>query len=212
MSPADETAGNLDGLALDYAALYQDGLAAIQQRLIPSRVEHSVSVAKTAAHLAALYGVDADQARIAGLLHDWDKDLPTSELLAIAARHGIAVPQSPEKTLHAQTGAYSVGERFGQLPPAVLQAIARHTLAAAGMFGLDMVIYIADLIEPLRDKGDFSQLRAAVGQVSLPDLFMQCLRASLEYLLSRQRHIEPESLSAWNSIIMVLSDQALEDK
>ena len=43
----------------------------------------------------------------------------------------------------------------------VVQAIARHTAAAVGMSDLDMIIYIADAIEPSRDFDGLDELRAA---------------------------------------------------
>ncbi|MBQ3302088.1 MAG: HDIG domain-containing protein, partial [Eggerthellaceae bacterium] len=48
---------------------------AIRERLKGGRLAHSFSVAETAVSLASIYGEDQDDARLAGLLHDWDKQL-----------------------------------------------------------------------------------------------------------------------------------------
>ncbi|MGN0302428.1 MAG: nicotinate-nucleotide adenylyltransferase, partial [Anaerotardibacter sp.] len=55
---------------------YEQMKALLKQRVKPSRFEHSVMVAKTAKKIAKAYGLDEDQAKMAGLLHDWDKALP----------------------------------------------------------------------------------------------------------------------------------------
>lgn len=52
----------------------------LMQRVNPSRYVHSISVAKTARKLARAYGYDGHVARMAGLLHDWDKALLPTQL------------------------------------------------------------------------------------------------------------------------------------
>ena len=52
----------------------------LMQRVNPSRYVHSISVAKTARKLARAYGYDGHIARMAGLLHDWDKALLPAQL------------------------------------------------------------------------------------------------------------------------------------
>ena len=57
---------------------YADALGAVETRLGHKAAKHCKRVATTAAALAVLYGVDADSARIAGVLHDWDRERPRS--------------------------------------------------------------------------------------------------------------------------------------
>ena len=52
----------------------------LMQRVDPSRYVRGISVAKTARKLARAYGYDGHIARMAGLLHDWDKALPPAQL------------------------------------------------------------------------------------------------------------------------------------
>ena len=47
--------------------------AELAERVGPRRFSHSLGVSQTAEQLAEVYGADAGEARIAGLLHDWDK-------------------------------------------------------------------------------------------------------------------------------------------
>ena len=55
------------------------------------------------------------------------------------------------RLLHGPTAAAELVRAYPDLSADVVQAIARHTAAAVGMSDLDMIIYIADAIEPSRD-------------------------------------------------------------
>jgi predicted HD superfamily hydrolase involved in NAD metabolism len=168
------------------------------------RLQHSIGVAKTAASMAARYGADVARARVAGLLHDWDKDLADEQLFERARQFGIEMIADFEDMavlLHAQTGAAAVGKEFPELDDGVIQAIARHTSAAPDMTDLDIIIYVADMIEPLRSQGDLTPLRAMVGEVSLEALFLKSFETTMEHLIHRHRFIHPASLEVWNTYI-----------
>ena len=55
--------------------------------------------------------------------------------------------------LHAKLGAYLAETIYEVKDPEILHAIKVHTTGAADMSVLDKIIYIADFIEPGRDKG-----------------------------------------------------------
>jgi predicted HD superfamily hydrolase involved in NAD metabolism len=168
------------------------------------RLLHSIGVADTAASMAARYDIDVDRARIAGLLHDWDKNLTDEQLLERAREFGIEMVAHTEDMaalLHAQTGAAAVRREFPDLDDEVIQAIARHTSAAPDMTDLDMIIYVADMIEPLRSQGNLTPLRMIVGKVPLEVLFLKSFEMTMERLIRRHRFIHPASLEVWNACI-----------
>ncbi|MDR1421877.1 MAG: bis(5'-nucleosyl)-tetraphosphatase (symmetrical) YqeK [Coriobacteriales bacterium] len=187
---------------------YQQARELLAQRLSGFRLEHSYAVADTAATLAEVYGVDQDAARLAGLLHDWDKGLSADELLARAASFGIELVGGNEtfiSLLHAQTAAMALGDVFENLEPEITQAISRHTAAAVDMSDLDMIIYIADAIEPLRTESDacnLRNLRDLVGTVTLEELFVRTLEKTLVDLLRRHEPLHPSALEVWNSSVI----------
>jgi predicted HD superfamily hydrolase involved in NAD metabolism len=168
------------------------------------RLLHSIGVAETAASMAAQYGTDVGQARIAGLLHDWDKNLSDEQLFERAREFGIEQVASLEDMaalLHAQTGAAAVKREFPELDAGIIQAIARHTSAAPDMTDLDMIIYIADMIEPLRSQGNLTPLRTIVGKVPLETLFLKSFEMTMAHLIHRHRFIHPAALEVWNTYI-----------
>ena len=168
----------------------------------PRRYEHSLGVADTAGMLARVYGVDEFLAYAAGLLHDWDKVVPDAELLARAAQLGVRLAGSPVNALpllHGPVAAKELPSRFDDLPDQVWQAIARHTVGAADMSPLDMVVFVADAIEPGR-RGDYAvRLREMVGESSLSELFFQTFTQGLIYVMRTGRYLYPSALTVYNA-------------
>jgi predicted HD superfamily hydrolase involved in NAD metabolism len=183
---------------------YEDALAAVEAHLGPKAAKHCRRVAATAATLAVVYDVDADAARLAGLLHDWDREVPRELLADRAQDAGVAVGSVEAASpylLHAQTGAVAVSEALPGVSAEVLQAISRHTIGAPDMTALDMVVYLADMIEPHRDFPGVEDLRRAVGVVSLGELFALGYQQSMRHLVDRRRRIHPDSVAVWNTLV-----------
>lgn len=179
-------------------------LRARMEAVKPRRFEHSLNVAATAGELAQTYGVDEFLARAAGLLHDWDKVVPNDELAARAGKLGISFDAPVEQVLpllHGPVAARELPTQFPDLPAEVFQAIDRHTVGAVDMTPLDMVVYIADGIEPLRNGEDIARLRTLVGEVPLAELFFECLAQSACYVLKTRRYLYPGSLTVYNAYV-----------
>lgn len=172
-------------------------------RLSEHRLAHSLSVADFARHLAEVYGVDAQSAYVAGLLHDWDKDVDKNTLKDRARELGIGPEEHLDDMvgiLHAAVGAQSVHERYPELSDDIINAIRRHTVADLHMSDLDMVIYVADMLEPTRTGGRGDDLRGLVGKISLFELYRRCYKASLIYLIGRGRYIYPKAMDIYNEL------------
>jgi predicted HD superfamily hydrolase involved in NAD metabolism len=183
---------------------YEDAVAAVDAHLGHKAAKHCKRVAETAAELATTYGVDPDAARLAGLLHDWDREVPRDELVLRARRFGIKVTDSEESSpylLHARTGALAVKDAFPALPTEISCAISRHTVGSADMTPLDMVVYLADTIEPHRAYPGVDELRDAVGVVPLAELFALGYQLSMRNLIDTRRRIDPESVAVWNALV-----------
>ncbi len=176
---------------------------ALSARLSDSAFAHSVRTGITAAELAETYGGDIELARVAGLLHDWDREAPAEELVASAREQGVVheVELAQPKLLHARTGAHGIRKAFPHLPEEVYSAVRKHTVGAVEMSDLDKVVYLADMIEPARDWPGVDELRSCVGEVSLDQLFFLGYRMSVESLLRRRKHLHPDTVAVWNSLV-----------
>ncbi|WP_080797009.1 bis(5'-nucleosyl)-tetraphosphatase (symmetrical) YqeK [Arabiibacter massiliensis] len=174
----------------------------LAQRLGRRRFEHTLGVADMAARLARLYGVDERKARLAGLLHDWDKSYDDEGIRARVRELGLAsdpyVFEEMPQLLHGPTAAAALARAFPCLPRDVVQAIERHTAGAVGMTDLDMVVYVADALEPGRDYSGLDEIRALAGQVPLEELYLATFRQVFMNLVERRKRIHPQSIEIWN--------------
>lgn len=183
-----------------------ENAARVQLAPKPKRLAHSLSVGLTAERLAAIYGVEPYLARVAGILHDWEKVLPACESIARASGLGIELGVElalVEPLLHGMIAARELPERFPELPDDVWQAIDRHTLGNAHMSPLDMVVFVADGIEPLRKPADaIKRQRKLVGKASLSDLYWECFSDGVSYVIETRRYLYPGTLSIYNDIVL----------
>ena len=178
--------------------------ARLAERLGPEALEHSVAVARAAARLAETYGADAEQAYLAGLLHDWAREMTGAELLSSAGEYRLevsAVDNAVPYLLHARVGARQVAEAFPGIAEEVVEAVAAHTFGDDEMRDLTRIVYIADMIEPGRDFEGVPELRDAVGAVDLDELFASAYAETLLHLVRSQRHIHPQTIAVWNGIV-----------
>ena len=170
------------------------------------RLKHSRAVAKTAVELADLYGVDRHDALCAGLLHDYAKAYSNDELLEKAAELGLDYGCDLKLVLpilHGPIAARELRGRYPELDEAVFTAIERHTVATCDMSPLDMVIFIADGIEPGRPATpDIERQRAEVGKVPLEELFLDALSASIGFVIETKRYLWPGALESYNRYVL----------
>jgi predicted HD superfamily hydrolase involved in NAD metabolism len=186
------------------AVTWEEAREAAQAHFGEAAFNHSLRTAETAAILAGIYGVDPHEARLAGLLHDWHRELSAEELEVAAAEDGIeltSVYRTSPRLLHAETGARAVARELPQLSAAVLSAIAKHTVGAAQMSPLDEIVYVADMIEDGRVYGGVDDLREAVGSVSLDELFAMAYQQTVMHVVKTRRPIHPVTLEVWNTMV-----------
>jgi len=184
-------------------AMYDRAHTQLSTRLSAVAMGHSERVAATAAHLATRYGIDAEHARLAGLLHDWHRETPAEELVARARRLGLDVTEVDEAVpylLHGPVAQADLEMEFPDLPDDVLTAIGAHTYGMPDMPPLSMLVYVADVIEPGRHQPGVDGLRSSSGTRPLDDLFADAYAASLHHLVDRRRRIHPQTVSTWNDI------------
>lgn len=173
------------------------------QRLSTKRLQHSLGVAETAAKLASAYGADPQKARLAGLVHDYARELPNSELITLARQLNILDPitEAYPELLHAPLGAHLVHTELGISDQNILQAIDSHTLGRRNMSTLEQIIYLADMIEPGRDYEGVEVLRQKA-QLDLQDAIISALNHTVRYLLDTGKAVHERTIAARNSLIM----------
>lgn len=178
----------------------------IEKRVGTKRFKHIEGVADTAAALAEIYGVDIAKARLAGLLHDWDKAYSDDEARARIAELGMLdevnpyVAENMPEVLHGPTAARALSMQFPEIPSDVIKAIKNHTTASTDPDDLEKVIYVADAIEPSRKFADAPALRDMVGKVSLDELFFEVYKFWTMVLIRQSRVLHPDTITIWNAL------------
>lgn len=127
----------------------------LKKELDKDRYEHTLGVMYTSACLAMANGYDMEKAQLAGLLHDCAKCIPNEKKLKICAKNNIPVTQVEKDNpflLHAKVGAFLARVLYEVEDEEILHAISVHTTGAPAMNTLDKIVFIADYIEPKRDK------------------------------------------------------------
>ena len=169
--------------------------------LKPSRVRHVLGCRDTAAALAERWGADVTDAVRAGMLHDITKALDGPLQLTLCQEYGTILDDFSKrypKTLHALTGSLVAERIFGE-KEAVVAAIRSHTTGKADMNLLEMIIYVADYMEPNRDFPGVERLR----ELAFSDI-RAALKLGLEYTLEHLKNqgaeVSPESSAALASL------------
>ncbi len=212
--PLDQPIANFDPAIQEYIGVL--GLYGLQPRvpeaerwmprlfadLTPRRFAHTLGVAWSARRLAQIHGENVYRAEAAALLHDCAKCLPLKEMQRIAADAKICKDKSVLESgalLHAPVGAWLAEHLYGVTDPAILSAIAAHTTGRPGMSGLDMVVNIADTIEPGREMYPLLPMIREAGERSLREALLLCLSGTVEHVEKSGRTLNTGTLQtlAW---------------
>lgn len=187
----------------------------LKHKLDPMRYEHSISVSYTCIALAMRYGYDIKKAELAGLMHDCAKRYTDNELIARCKKHGIALTPAElaaPAVVHAKYGAWLIKHKYGIHDEEILSAIACHTTGKADMGTLDKILYIADYIEPRRDKAsNLPEMRHLAFQ-DLDQTLYRILGSTLDYLTKKGSLIDPMTMQAYESIRSQLETGKLTGK
>lgn len=166
----------------------------LEAKLDPMRYEHSLSVSFTCTALAMRYGYDIHQAELAGLLHDCAKRYSDNVLISKCEKHNIPLTQGEldaPAVIHARYGAWMAEHKFGIQDEEILSAIRCHTTGKPGMGLLDKILYVADYIEPRRDKADNLPKMRSLAFQDLDRTVFAMLSATLEYLEKKGAPVDP---------------------
>lgn len=162
--------------------------------LSDDRYEHTLGVMYTAESLAMRYGADMSKAAIAGLLHDCAKCIPNNHKIKLCKKYDIELSEMEEKNpslIHAKLGAYLAKKEYGIADDEIISAIRWHTTGKPEMSMLDMIIYLADYIEPNRDKAPNLKKIRKLCFINLEEAFFEVLKETLSYLSDHPDMIDP---------------------
>lgn len=175
----------------------------VREKLSDYRYHHSMCVAKSARELARRFGTDEYKAYIAGIAHDILKEQSENESLALFNRAGIKLSpleMRSKQLWHAIAGAAYLREKYS-LPEDILSAVRYHTTGKENMTLLEKILFVADFISDDRDYNGVRDMRERAKK-SLELTMEEGLRFTIEDLSIKCRPIHPDTLSAYNQILL----------
>lgn len=173
----------------------------MQKKLDVYRYEHTLGVMYTAAALAMRHGVDLEEALLAGLLHDCAKCYSDEKKRALCEKYKVKLTEIEQKNpalIHAKLGAVMAKQKYDVKSDAVCQAIDTHTTGAPAMTLLQQIVFIADYIEPHRDRAPHLD---EIRQLAFEDLDRACdliLTDTLQYLAGSPKAVDPMTKATYD--------------
>lgn len=172
----------------------------LSKYLDEDRFTHTMGVMYTCAALAMAHGYDLKDAQAAGLLHDSAKCIPNKKKLKMCDEHKIPVTEFEKShpfLLHAKLGAYIAREKYGIKDEEILSSIEYHTTGRPGMSTLEKIVYIADYIEPMRDKAVHLPKIRRLAFEDLDECMYEILKDTLIYLEENPKDIDNTTKDAF---------------
>ncbi|TWT16202.1 bis(5'-nucleosyl)-tetraphosphatase (symmetrical) YqeK [Streptococcus sp. sy010] len=180
-------------------------LEKMAEQLSSKRFTHCLGVEKASIELAERYDVDKEQAGLAGLLHDYAKELSDQEFLDLIERYQLdsQLKQWNNNVWHGLVGIYKIQEDLGLTDSSILRAIEIHTVGSADMSDLDKVVYVADYIECGRDFPGVEKARELAYQ-SLDQAVAYETASTISHLIRQGLAVYPQTLATYNAYVNYL--------
>ena len=175
-------------------------VAKVAANLSESRFEHCLRVEATAIQLAQKNGADVERAAIAGLVHDYAKQLPDETFIEAIKTQGF----DPEllnygnAIWHGVVGAYFIERDLEIHDETILNAVRRHTIGAPEMTLIDQILFVADFVEPGRN---FPGAEAA-RETAMADLAAGVryeILNKLTFLIQGKKQIYAKTIDTYNA-------------
>lgn len=182
----------------------------LKSSLDKDRYQHTLGVAYTAMCLAMKYEVDLQKAEVAGLLHDCAKCIPDDKKLKKCIEHNISISETEREQpylLHAKVGAFIAMDKYGIHDMDIINAILKHTTGSCDMSMLEKIIYVADYIEPNRNKAENLPVIRKMAFEDIDLAVYTIMKDTVEYLKKKNTKIDTPTLKAYEYYAKVIGDR-----
>lgn len=161
--------------------------------LTAKRLLHTANVAVTAMSKTKELNLSRKKVLTACLLHDCAKYLNKDCFTDFNLDADV-----PKPVVHAFLGAYVCENVLGITDPEIVDAIRYHTSGKPNMSQLAKLVFVADMIEPLRDYDGVDVLREYYYKKGLDECFVKALDEETIHLKNKGEPIYKETINAYN--------------
>lgn len=175
--------------------------ALMKQKLPIDRYNHTLRVAETAVKLANLYDIHAKYVELAAIFHDIAKYWPREELKKVIQQSSLPkdLLNYHHELWHGPVGSIIIKEEYEIEHTDIRRAIQYHTTGRSGMSMIELIIFVADYIEPGRDIPDVNDVREQAPKNIVKAAWMVSSR-TIQYLINKRVTIYPDTLFAYNDL------------
>ena len=171
------------------------------------RLNHILGVARLAKELAIKYNLDSDKAYVAGLLHDYIKYEPTSQMLEIIKDKEIIEKfKNAPQIYHAYASSVVAQEEFNITDEEILNAIKYHVYGRLGMSMLEKILVVSDFAEDSREYARCKEVRKILDSGDFNLALQLSIKYTIEAVLAKgdkpmeEQYAVLEELKSFNSI------------
>lgn len=174
-------------------------LSIVEPFLTKERFDHTLRVAEEAKRLARIYEVDVSDIEIASIFHDYAKYRPLDEMKRIIEKSYLPkdLLTYHHELWHGPVASIMIEQEYGITDQQIKHAIYYHTTGRPRMSRFEMILFIADYIEPGRDFPGVDNVREAVQQ-SLEQATWKSLQQTIQFLSGKGGEIYPDTFHAYN--------------
>lgn len=186
-----------------YAGLSREVLLEkVQSVMSDKRFKHVLGVEKAAIHLAELNGYDTEKAGLAGLLHDYAKEVPDQTFLDLIDKYQLdpELKNWNNNVWHGMVGIYKIQEDLGVTDKEILHSIETHTVGSTSMSLLDKIVYVADYIEHNRNFPLVEEARVIAEQDLDKAVAFETVH-TVEHLAHQALPIFPQTIETYNAYV-----------
>lgn len=185
----------------------------VKPQLTKERFAHSLRVAELSKKLANQFGENEYKAELAGVLHDYAKYRSKEELARWILTTSLPkdLLQYHHELWHGPVGALLVEKELGIQDKVIQEAVHYHTTGRAYMSKLEMIIFLADYMEPGRKFPGVDKVRE-VAKKNLEQACFMALANTIQYLLGKQATIYPDTFYAYNYFNRKIKEELISGK
>lgn len=173
----------------------------VKSQLSEGRFNHTIRVTETAIELARRFGGNVEQVTLAALLHDYAKDREEYELRELIQQYEL-----PKELLdydlelwHGPVAAKIAERQFHIKDVDILNAIYYHTTGRAGMSLVELIVFLADYIEPARSFPGVEAVRKDAQQDIIVAV-RNAVKNTIIFLIKKNVTIHPHTFLAYNDL------------
>lgn len=192
-----------------YAGLSREVLLEkVQSVMSDKRFKHVLGVEKAAIHLAELNGYDTEKAGLAGLLHDYAKEVPDQTFLDLIDKYQLdpELKNWNNNVWHGMVGIYKIQEDLGVTDKEILHSIETHTVGSTNMSLLDKIVYVADYIEHNRNFPLVEEARVIAEQDLDKAVAFETVH-TVEHLAHQALPIFPQTIETYNAYVGFMREE-----